>query len=508
MRAAAGRRLGPLPLLALASVAGALVGRALPVAPSARGLALAMLPAVVLVTLLAGSVGSSTGPERSANEHRRAVALGVVALAATTAVAIAGASVRATLPSLARTPELAARGGALEVAGRVAGEPRRVGERWQVVLALERIGGLEARERVALLLDEEPPALGQQVAMRASARPLPDGGYGAWLAQQHVVAIVDARGPIEALPATGLAASTERLREGLRRRASARAPSAPAGLVVGLVSGDTRLLPEPDVEAMRAAGLSHLTAVSGSNVALVLAAALAALHALRAPPGLRRAALVATIGWFALLTRLEPSVLRAGTMALLVVAADARGVAREAVHLLAGALLLLLAVDPFLAGSLGLLLSAGATLGVLVVAPAILARVPGRVPRPIAALAAVTLGAQLAVAPLLLGAFGEVPLVGLPANLIAVPLAGIASALAVAGTVLVVVAPGLAEHVLALAALPAGGILAVARVAAEHPVALVPGRASATVLVLSVASGAALAVRRRHRSRRDGSPGA
>lgn len=513
MRAATGRRLGPLPLLALASVAGALLGRATPVAPSARGLALAMLPAVVLVGLFAGSVwvrrpgvttsrpragssrhGAAPMPSGRVNERWRGVASAALALAATTAVATAGASVRATLPMFARTPELAARGGTLEVSGRVAAEPRRVGERWQVVLALERVGGLAARERAALLLEEHPPALGERVTVRASARPLPEGGYGTWLAQQHVVAIVDARGPIVVSPASGLAASTERLRDGLRRRAAARAPIAPAGLVVGLVSGDTRLLPEADVEAMRAAGLSHLTAVSGSNVALVLAAVLGALHALRAPPSLRRAVLIATIGWFALLTRLEPSVLRAGTMALLVVAADARGVAREAVHLLAGALLLLLAVDPFLAGSLGLLLSAGATLGVLVVAPAILERIPSRVPRSLAALAAVTLGAQLAVAPLLLGAFGEVPLIGLPTNLVAVPLAGLASALAVAGTVLVAVAPGLAEHVLAMAALPAGGVLAVARAAAEHPVALMPGRGSVLVALLTVGGGAAACV--------------
>jgi competence protein ComEC len=500
VRAPLGRRLGPLPVLAAVSLGAASIGMHRPPAAEARGLVGALLAGAV-ATLVLALVAGGDGPDR----RRPLVAL--LALVATAAVSAGGAAVRAALPALAATPELAASGGRRELVGRVAAEPRRVGERWQVVVALERVGERAVRERVALLVDDDPPALGERLSLTASARPLPDGGYGTWLAQQHVVTIVTASGPIEITSARGLAASTERLRAGLRHAAGARSPAAPAGLVVGLVSGDTRLLPADDVEAMRAAGLSHLTAVSGSNVALVLAVALGAAHLLRAPPALRRTVLVVTVGWFALLTRLEPSVLRAGTMAALVVVADARGVAREAVHLLAGALLLLLAVDPFLAGSLGLLLSAAATLGVLVVAPALVARAPARVPRALAALAAVSIGAQVAVAPLLLGAFGEVPLVALPANLVAVPLAGVASALAVAGTALLPLAPALAERVLALAALPAAGILAVARRAALVPVAVrVELLRDPRVLVLGTV--ALLVVVGRARRRRAGAPSA
>lgn len=475
MRAALGRRVGPLPALALVTLTGALLG--MRATPGWSGTAAALVPGAVLTAVLV-------------RPPRRAVPCAGLALAAAFAVAWGGASVRAALPALARTPQRT--GTVVDVEGSVGAEPRRVGDRWQVVVAVTRVDGERARERVVLLTDDAPPALGERLAMRAVVRPLPDGGYGAWLAGQHVVALVDPLGRPEVAPARGPAAWTERLRDGLRSAAQHRAPPAAAGLVVGLVTGDVRLLPDEDAEAMRAAGLSHLTAVSGSNVALVLAAALGAAELLRLPAGGRRAVLAVTIAWFALLTRFEPSVLRAGTMAALVVAADARGVPREPLHLLAGALVLLLAIDPFLAGSLGLLLSATATLGVLVVAPALVARAPSGLPRPVAALAGVTLGAQLAVAPLLVATFGAVPLVAPPANLVAVPLAALASAGAVAGAVLVPFAPALAGWVLWLAAWPARGVLVVAGRAAGVPLAL----GARGLMVLAAVGGAAVLVRR------------
>ena len=56
------------------------------------------------------------------------------------------------------------------------------------------------------------------------------------------------------------------LRDGLRS-AAAVLPEAPAGLLPGLAVGDTRALPAELRDDFRAAGLSHLTAVSGDNPA-------------------------------------------------------------------------------------------------------------------------------------------------------------------------------------------------------------------------------------------------
>jgi competence protein ComEC len=200
----------------------------------------------------------------------------------------------------------------------------------------------------------------------------------------------------------------------------------------------------------------------------MLAGVAGALSLMRVRAGVRWGVLALTVPWFAFLTRLEPSVLRAGTMALLVIAATVRGVARDARHLLAGAVLLLVLVDPMLTWSLGLVLSAGATLGVLVIAPAIAARLERRLPRSVAGLLGITLGAQLAVAPVLLLSFGTIEWVSIPANMLAVPVAAIGATLAFVGSAVALVHPGAAASVFALAGPAAAWVLLVARVGARY----------------------------------------
>ena len=118
----------------------------------------------------------------------------------------------------------------------------------------------------------------------------------------------------------------------------------------------------------RQSGLSHLTAVSGQNVALALVDRRAAAAARQA--GARASSrTLALIGWFVVLTRAEPSVLRAGTMAALAALAFAVGTEREPPRLLAAAVVVLLLVDPLLVRSVGFWLSVGATAGVTVIGP-------------------------------------------------------------------------------------------------------------------------------------------
>ena len=75
----------------------------------------------------------------------------------------------------------------------------------------------------------------------------------------------------------------EHLRAGLRE-AAAPLPADARGLLPALVIGDTSRTPDDLTEAMLATGMTHLSAVSGSNVAIVLAVALAAAAVLAGPP--------------------------------------------------------------------------------------------------------------------------------------------------------------------------------------------------------------------------------
>ena len=209
-----------------------------------------------------------------------------------------------------------------------------------------------------------------------------------------------------------------------------------AALTRGLVIGDDRDEPPAMVQRFRDAGLSHLTAVSGQNVALLLAAAGPLLRRLR--PATRWAATLGLIAWFVVLTRAEPSVLRAGVMAALAATAFVLGRQAEPLRLLAVAVIGLLLVDPLLAWSVGFWLSVGATAGVVVGAIHLAPRL--RRLGPLALPAGVTLGAQAGVLVPSLLVFGRLSLTGTVANLVAVPVAGLVMlyglpACLVAGTV-------------------------------------------------------------------------
>src|SRR5581483_10402933 len=219
-------------------------------------------------------------------------------------------------------------------------------------------------------------------------------------------------GGIAARAANGVRATLE--------RGAAALPERQRPLFLGFVLGDTRGQPVDVADDFRGAGLSHLLAVSGENVAFVLALAGPLLRRLTLRP--RLVATLAVIGFFALVTRFEPSVLRASAMAALAVTASTLGREASRLRLLALAVTGLLIADPFLVRTTGFQLSVGASAGIVVLASRLSARLPG--PRWLVAPLAVTIAAQAGVAPLLATAFGGVPLATVPANLLAAPAAG------------------------------------------------------------------------------------
>jgi competence protein ComEC len=203
-------------------------------------------------------------------------------------------------------------------------------------------------------------------------------------------------------------------------RAAKHLPADDGALFRGLVVGDDRDQPPEMIDRFRASGLSHLTAVSGQNVAFVLAACGPLLRRLR-PVG-RLVVTLGLIAWFVTLTRFEPSIVRAGAMAALSATAYATGRERTPVRILALAVIGLVLVDPLLVWSVGFWLSVGATAGVTTVGPWLATRLwfCGRLALPLG----ITLGAQAGVVVPSVLVFGRLPLVSVPANVLAVPVAG------------------------------------------------------------------------------------
>lgn len=265
---------------------------------------------------------------------------------------------------------------------------------------------------------------GQRLSLRGQLRPA--------LAGQLTVAAISARSPPLLLGApSALQSAAGSLRAALRESSAAVLPPKPAGLLPGLVVGDTSQLDPVLAEEFRVTGLSHLLAVSGANCAIVAGAVLWPLRRLGAPGWVQAAGCGLALVGFVILARPSPSVLRAAVMGGIALLALAMGRSRASLPALSGAVLILVLVAPSLATSPGLLLSVAATAGILVFAPGWTARLRTRLPPVVAQAVAVSAAAGLATAPLLILLSPQLSLVSLPANLLAAPAVPIATVLGV-----------------------------------------------------------------------------
>ena len=221
---------------------------------------------------------------------------------------------------------------------------------------------------------------------------------------------------------SALTRATNRLRR-LVASGTARLPEHDAALALGLLIGDDRAQPREMVQAFRDSGLSHLTAVSGQNIAFILAACAPLLT--RLATSRRLLATWGVIAVFALITRAEPSVMRAAVMAGTTALCFARGWNVTSRVVLAVSAFALVLVDPMLLWSVGFWLSVGATAG-LVAFSAPIATVLRRahVPAVLEGPLSTTLAAQVGTLVPMLWVFGRVAPIGIVTNLLAVPVAG------------------------------------------------------------------------------------
>ncbi|MGI5215623.1 ComEC/Rec2 family competence protein [Plantactinospora sp. CA-290183] len=264
------------------------------------------------------------------------------------------------------------------------------------------------------------------------------------------------------------------LRAGLQR-ACAPLPREPGGLLPGLVVGDTSRLDPAVEDDFLATGMTHLTAVSGSNVAIVLGLVLLLARWARAGPWLAAALCGVALVGFVILARPSPSVVRAGTMGAIGLIALATGRPRAAVPALGGAVTVLVVVDPELAGDAGFALSVLATAGLLLLAPRWRDGLRRRgVPAGVAEALAVPAAAQLACAPVVAGLSGTISLVAVPANLLAVPAVAPATVLGVTAAALSPLWPTGAEAVAWLGGWAAWWLVLVARYGARLPAGTLP----------------------------------
>lgn len=246
----------------------------------------------------------------------------------------------------------------------------------------------------------------------------------------------------------GLAGVAQHVRETFAAAVGEHTGGGARGLIPGMVLGDTSLQDRQASQAYIDAGLSHLSAVSGSNVAIVTTAAVLAASALRLGLRARIAAAGVALLSFAVLVGPEPSVLRASVTGLVALVAVLSSSIAEPVHALCLSVIALILVDTNLAVSYGFALSVAATAGIVAVSPVVYRGLaPLRWPDVLTRALSVAVAADLATMPLVALMAGRVSLVSVAANILVAP---VVAPITVLGLVAVVLslAPGGLEALL------------------------------------------------------------
>lgn len=428
---------------------------------------------------------------------REALALTLVAVTCTAAVV----GVRLAVQEGGVVAGAAARGDPVHVVGRLRADPVSTSP-WGAATARVR---LHVTEVTAGPFDS---AVRQGVSVGVLVR-----GDAAW-GDLTYASVVRASGTLVALPAGGAERYELRgvgppvvvdpspynladaMRAGLVTAVADRSPVA-RGLVPGVAVGDTSALPDDVADAMRATGLTHLTAVSGAHVAIIAGAVLGIGAALRLPRVARALLVSVVLVGFVLLVRPDPSVQRAAVMGGIALLGLVLGRRAASVAALSTAVVVLVLLDPWLARSYGFDLSVVATGAIVVVTPPAVRWLAQAVPRPVAYALVVPAVAQLACGPVLILLEPVVTPYAVLANVLVAPAVVPAT---ISGVLAAVVSPWSLPVARALgwiAALAAEWMAKVATVLADAPgaqIAWVPGAGGAALLA-AVSVALAVSVR-------------
>lgn len=449
----------------------------------------------LLLVAAAGALVWRASPRRGESGRHRAVSAGLVAVGVTGAGF--GFAVALRAETVDRHPITAAFGTAVPVTVTPTESPVSLGRgRLMFRAKLQRLPDAQISGRVVVFArasDFEPEADGLMVGrpMRFTAR------ISRPTRRDLTVAVLNASGR----PTLGTAGAVHRAAHTVRGRfvAAVRGalPGDQAAMLPALVLGDTSAVPAETDRDFRAAGMTHLMAVSGANVTIVCAAVLFSARLI----GPRAAVVLAAVTLVAFVIVVEPtaSVLRAAVMGAIGLAGLLSSRRRQAIPALCAAVLVLLALAPQLAVDVGFALSVIATAALVLIAPSWSRRLAERgCPKPLADALAIAAAAHVVTAPLVAGISGRVSLVAVGANLAAAPVIAPITVLGSAAAVLSVVWPPGAHVLVRFTGPELWWVVRVAQWSAGAPGATlpVPTGVPGVVLVAGVTALIVVAVKR------------
>jgi competence protein ComEC len=391
--------------------------------------------------------------------------------------------------------QLAARGAMTDIVAVVTSDPRTVVEphatqqllRVQVRRVSGRGHAYATRAPVILLGDDAwaHVPLGATVATSGRLVAADESDAAALLLASEAPHVLARAGPWWRASA--------RLRASIRASVAHR-PDAERAIVPALVDGDESGVDDALADDFRTTGLTHLLAVSGTNLTLVVGFLLLIARWVGVRGRWLQVVAAAGIVGFVLLARTEPSVLRAAAMGSVGLLAMGHNGRSRALRGLGAAVVGLLLVDPGLATSVGFALSVQATAGILLLAPAWRDALTHWLPRWLAEAIAVPAAAQLACTPLIAVISAQVSLVAVVANLLAEPAVGPATVLGLLGGLIGLVWPWLGQCCGWLASWCVAWIIAVAHHAATAPSAAVDWGTGTIAIAVLIGLSAAIAL--------------
>ncbi|WIB34765.1 ComEC/Rec2 family competence protein [Curtobacterium sp. MCJR17_043] len=352
-----------------------------------------------------------------------------------------------------------------------------------------RHDGLRVPVRIVPALDEprrEALAAGSVVQVRGQLEADEPGAPTAF-----VLFVRGDLGP--AAPPHGLLGGTAAARSAFVA-VTADLPEPGAALLRGLAIGDRSGLDADTERAMEAAALTHLTAVSGSNCAVIVALVVLLGRAVGAPRAARAGAAVVVLLGFVVLVRPDPSITRASVMAIVALVVHVTGRPVRGVPLVALAAIGMLVADPWVARSPAFMLSVLATSGIVVLGPPLTELLTRRFWPPVAAAVAVPVAAQIACWPVTVALSPTLPTYAVPANLLAEVLAPVATVVGLVACLLAPLWPSGAQLLATVGWVPAAGIGEIADRAAALPAASAPWPAAPVGVLLATVVCAALVV--------------
>lgn len=213
-------------------------------------------------------------------------------------------------------------------------------------------------------------------------------------------------------------------------------PKEELGILIGMIMGDTFYIEEEIEEDFKLSGITHLLAVSGSNVAYIILVSKFLFDKVLGK-SISNFITILMIILFVLISGASPSVVRAGIMAIILIVSEILARQPDTKSSIAVAAFLILLYNPFVICDVGFILSFGGTLGIVLLNTKIIDKfnekfylfLENKIFKYVVETLSVTLAAQLILVPVIWYYFNNISLISIITNLLVAPFTGIITVL-------------------------------------------------------------------------------